>query len=432
MSRAKQQCRAGNGRKQGTVKIARDPDANEPKGIPHDHVRHRRRGRRSNIVPVLIEGCAGSNTAATTRPASRVARRRAPASGCARAARVADSTRSANATARSPARTGICAHALGDARRADDGQRASAYLEPRRTGDRLVHNGIIENYERSRARLKAQGYMFDSQTDTEVIAHLIHSLMTQGATCSRGAAREPRSCRAPTRSRFISNREPGVVVGARKGSPLLVGSARARTSSPPMRSRWSRDTRRSIYLEEGDVADIAPRPLRDRRPQRHAASSARCTTSRLSADAVELGPYATTCRRKSSSSRARSPTRSRWWPTRIAAARLVRRAARESIQRDRQCADPRLRHQLLRRAGRKYWLEALAGLPTAGRDRERIPLPRQRAASRRAGGDDFAVGRDRRHARRAEARAVARAPHTLAICNVARVARWCARSSCAF
>ena len=66
----------------------------------------------------------------------------------------------------------------------------------------LVHNGIIENHEEQRERLRALGYAFESQTDTEVIAHLIHHYRMQGATCcdalqQRGQA----SCTAPTRSR---------------------------------------------------------------------------------------------------------------------------------------------------------------------------------------------------------------------------------------
>ena len=102
----------------------------------------------------------------------------------------------------------------------------------------LVHNGIIENHEALRAALQAKGYVFASQTDTEVIAHLIDShydgdlfeavkasvLQLQGAYAIAVICRD----------------EPHRVVGARAGSPLILGVGRraARTSWPATRWRW--------------------------------------------------------------------------------------------------------------------------------------------------------------------------------------------------
>jgi glutamine---fructose-6-phosphate transaminase (isomerizing) len=85
----------------------------------------------------------------------------------------------------------------------------------------LVHNGIIENYEELRDELKAKGYVFESQTDTEVVAHLVHSLYSEdlfGAV--RAAVKRLAGAYAIA---VVSSREPHTVVGARAGSPLVVG-----------------------------------------------------------------------------------------------------------------------------------------------------------------------------------------------------------------
>src|SRR5678815_465149 len=89
----------------------------------------------------------------------------------------------------------------------------------------VVHNGIIENYEALRDRLRGQGYEFRTQTDTEVIAHLVHAHWHGAAKgdlleAVRLAIAEFRGAYAIA---VISTREPGRVVGARQGSPLVVG-----------------------------------------------------------------------------------------------------------------------------------------------------------------------------------------------------------------
>ena len=89
----------------------------------------------------------------------------------------------------------------------------------------VVHNGIIENYEALRERLKAQGYAFRTQTDTEVIAHLVHAHWHGAANGDllRAVQLAVAEFHGAYAIAAISTREPGRVVGARQGSPLVVG-----------------------------------------------------------------------------------------------------------------------------------------------------------------------------------------------------------------
>ena len=118
----------------------------------------------------------------------------------------------------------------------------------------LVHNGIIENYEELRADLKAKGYRFDSQTDTEVIAHLVAHLyhgdlfeaVQQAVTHLRGAYAIAVFCRD----------EPHRVVGARAGSPLVLGVGQGETFLASDAMALAGVTDQIVYLEEGDVVDV--------------------------------------------------------------------------------------------------------------------------------------------------------------------------------
>jgi glucosamine--fructose-6-phosphate aminotransferase (isomerizing) len=155
----------------------------------------------------------------------------------------------------------------------------------------IVHNGILENHEPIRARMKAQGYEFASETDTEVMVHHVHSLAAQGATLFEAVKRASREWEGAYAVGFISSREPGVVVGARKGSPLLVGLGKGENFLASDASALIARTREVIYLEEGDVVEIRTDSVTvcDRNGKRVERT---VTTSKLSADAVELGPYA--------------------------------------------------------------------------------------------------------------------------------------------
>ncbi len=119
----------------------------------------------------------------------------------------------------------------------------------------LVHNGIIENYEELRVELKANGYAFETQTDTEVIAHLVHSLY-QGSLLAavRGAVKRLAGAYAIA---VVTKREPHRVVGARAGSPLVVGVGKGEMFLASDALALAGTTEQIAYLEEGDVAEIS-------------------------------------------------------------------------------------------------------------------------------------------------------------------------------
>jgi glucosamine--fructose-6-phosphate aminotransferase (isomerizing) len=122
----------------------------------------------------------------------------------------------------------------------------------------LVHNGIIENHDELRAELRKKGYDFDSQTDTEVIAHLIDSLY-DGDLLEAVQRAVPRLRGAYAIAVFCGD-EPQRVVGARHGSPLVLGVGTvARANENFLASdamALAGVTDRIVYLDEGDVADL--------------------------------------------------------------------------------------------------------------------------------------------------------------------------------
>ncbi|MEW6347192.1 MAG: glutamine--fructose-6-phosphate transaminase (isomerizing) [Pseudomonadota bacterium] len=152
----------------------------------------------------------------------------------------------------------------------------------------LVHNGIIENYEALRETLRGKGYEFVSQTDTEVIAHLVHSLY-QGDLFSavRAAVKQLHGAYAIA---VLHKDQPHTVVGARQGSPLVVGLGQGENFLASDALALAGSTEHFIFLEEGDVCELTLERVRiaDRdgnnveRDVRQVAAYG---------GAVELGPY---------------------------------------------------------------------------------------------------------------------------------------------
>ena len=194
------------------------------------------------------------------------------------------------------------------------GPRTAASPRPTRTRTSatacaLVHNGIIENHEEQRERLRALGYEFESQTDTEVIAHLIHHYLSRATTCSRALQRAVRELHRRLRAGRGQPREPDRLVAARMGCPLLVGLGEGENFVASDVSAIIQATRRVIFLEEGDTAEVTPRRRARVRRRRQAGRSATCTSPTCRWPRWSWARTATSCRRKSTSSRARSPTR---------------------------------------------------------------------------------------------------------------------------
>ena len=159
----------------------------------------------------------------------------------------------------------------------------------------LVHNGIIENHDALRAELIGRGYVFVSQTDTEVIAHLIDSLY-EGDLFDATRAAVKRLVGAYSVAVFCSE-EPHRIVGARDGSPLVFGCGQGEGSAEEGECFLASDamalagvTNRIVYLEDGDAVDIQlGRYWITDRADRPVTREARVVNAH--SGAVDLGPY---------------------------------------------------------------------------------------------------------------------------------------------
>ncbi|BDT79923.1 glutamine--fructose-6-phosphate transaminase (isomerizing) [Polynucleobacter yangtzensis] len=156
----------------------------------------------------------------------------------------------------------------------------------------VVHNGIIENYESLRAELKAAGYLFTSETDTEVIAHLVHQQYV--ASGQKDIARSVRAVLPKLHGAYaigvIAQDNPNTLVGARVGSPLVVAIGDHEHFLASDALALAGRAHSTLYLDEGDVAvlkadsveviDQAGKPAhRELKPMP------------AQADSVDLGPY---------------------------------------------------------------------------------------------------------------------------------------------
>ena len=117
----------------------------------------------------------------------------------------------------------------------------------------LVHNGIIENFKPLREEVLAAGRTLASETDSEVVAHLLTMALDAGATPERGGGRGPSTaCAAPSASPSCSATTPGLMFGARRGSPLVVGHGDGEMFLGSDALGLAPFTNRIAYLEEGD------------------------------------------------------------------------------------------------------------------------------------------------------------------------------------
>ena len=157
-------------------------------------------------------------------------------------------------------------------------------------GVALVHNGIIENHEQQRERLMALGYQFESQTDTEVIAHLIHHHLKDGDDLLHALQHAVKELHGAYALAVVSRKEPGRMVAARMGCPLLVGLGDGENFIASDVSAIVAHTRKVVFLEEGDTADITREAV-----QVYDADGAPATRevhlSDVSLASLELGPY---------------------------------------------------------------------------------------------------------------------------------------------
>ena len=298
----------------------------------------------------------------------------------------------------------------------------------------LVHNGIIENHDELRAELRARGYAFTSQTDTEVIAHLVHQLyegdlleaVQRAVVRLRGAYAIAVFCRD----------EPGRVIGAREGSPLVLGVGAGERegerflASDPMALAGVTD--QIVYLEEGDVVDLQIGKhwvsAREGAGERFQSVQREVRTVQAHSGAAELGPYRHYMQKEIFEQ-----------PKAIAdtldavqgispeifgdgAWRIFKEVDRVLIL---ACGTSYYSGSTAR-----YWLESIAGIPTTVeiaseyRYRDSVPDPRTLVVTISQSGETADTLAALKHAR------AQGMPHTLTVCNVATSAmvRECALS----
>ncbi len=289
----------------------------------------------------------------------------------------------------------------------------------------VVHNGIIENYEALKAELLAQGYQFSSETDTETIAHLIAASLKIQPDLAEAVRLTCQRLKGAYAIAVVAEAQPGRVVVAREGSPLLLGVGERGYYAASDTSALLQVTRQVIYLENGDLADLRPDSLVIRRIQGEAgeAVSRPVVLSQLSADAVELGQY----RHYMQKEIFEQPEALANTLEMVGGAKSVQpglfgaEAARLLDQADSvlilACGTSSHAGMVAR-----YWIESIAGLPVTVeiaseyRYRESVPNPRQLVVAISQSGETADTQAALRHARDQGQ------PLTLAICNVAESA----------
>ena len=152
----------------------------------------------------------------------------------------------------------------------------------------VVHNGIIENYEEIRTELTKQGYVFESQTDTEVIAHLINELYD--GDLLRTVQKAVKRLHGAFAIAVFCKDEPKRVVGARLGCPLVVGLGQSENFLASDAMALAGTTDQIIYLEEGDVVDVGLSGISITDHSDHQVNRTAQTVNAYSG-AIDLGPY---------------------------------------------------------------------------------------------------------------------------------------------
>jgi len=191
--------------------------------------------------------------------------------------------------------TGLVGHTgIAHTRWATHGAPATNNAHPHFSGSQerakiaLVHNGIIENYESLRETLSKKGYVFESQTDTEAVAHLIHDLYD--GDLLRTVQQAVKQLHGAFAIAVFCDDEPNRVVGARLGCPLVVGIGQEETFIASDAMALAGSTDQIIYLEEGDVVDVTLTGARITDKTDQPVERAAQTVHAYSG-AIDLGPY---------------------------------------------------------------------------------------------------------------------------------------------
>jgi glucosamine--fructose-6-phosphate aminotransferase (isomerizing) len=289
-------------------------------------------------------------------------------------------------------------------------------------GISVVHNGIIENHDEMRMKLRAQGYVFSSETDTEVIAHLVHSHAKAGCGLLEAVRRSVSELHGAYAIAVIDEKDKDRMVVARMGAPLLIGLGEDENFAASDTSALLQVTRKVIYLEEGDCAELGLKDIRI--IERQGRKVERAThESTLSASAVELGSYKHYMQKEIfEQPRAVADTLELAVATRSISPSLFGTEAGDIFAHIDSvlvvaCGTSNHAGQVGR-----YWIEGIAGVPcnveiaSEYRYRASVPNPRQLVVAISQSGETADTLAALEHAKSLGQ------PHTLAICNVAESA----------
>ncbi|HMK85549.1 MAG TPA: glutamine--fructose-6-phosphate transaminase (isomerizing) [Steroidobacteraceae bacterium] len=166
----------------------------------------------------------------------------------------------------------------------------NAHPHVSRDGIAIVHNGIIENHEALRAGLLDLGYEFDSETDTEVIAHRIHHHLARSEGLFEAVRKTVAELDGAYAIAVVSESDPGTIVLAREGCPVVIGLGIDENFVASDVAALLPVTRRFMFLEEGDVAEVRRKSVAIVDAAGKSASRA-IIESDLAAESVERGPY---------------------------------------------------------------------------------------------------------------------------------------------
>jgi glucosamine--fructose-6-phosphate aminotransferase (isomerizing) len=156
----------------------------------------------------------------------------------------------------------------------------------------VVHNGIIENFESERSRLQAAGYVFESQTDTEVIAHSVHQqYVANGGDLFNAVQTACQQFHGAFAIGVIAEDQPNTMVVARMGCPLLIGLGENETFIASDVSAVVAFTRQIMYLEDGDIALLTANGIEKILDKNGQTPNRAIKTSNVSLASLELGPY---------------------------------------------------------------------------------------------------------------------------------------------
>jgi glucosamine--fructose-6-phosphate aminotransferase (isomerizing) len=285
-------------------------------------------------------------------------------------------------------------------------------------GVSVVHNGIIENHDELRGRLRGEGYEFVSDTDTEVIAHLVHSKLKSGVSLFEAVQSCVKELVGAYAIAIIGADDPTRLIVARMGAPLLLGVGDGENFAASDTSALLQVTRNMIYLEEGDCAEVTLTTVRIVDGRGHVVERP-LHVSRLAADAIELGAYRHYMQKEIFEQPAAvAATLESAANGHMLAPQFFGTAAEEIFSKLDSCLVLACGTSYHAGLVARYWMESLAGIPcnveiaSEYRYRETVPNPRSLVIVISQSGETADTIAALHHARRLGHE------HSLAICNV--------------